>query len=245
MEPRADGAWRRGVAAFFLVTGLVMLGLSGAGVFLSRFLMPWLFAAVWLVVGLATWLLAFRWRRRGWGMLLAGVALGALAPGAQHLAFWIAAERAADAAMSALAERGVPRLEAAYALNGGADLAAEPDGLTVVNFWATWCSPCVQEMPMLQRFAEAHSDGVRVVGVSRLPEGEPVEELAELERFLARLGVTYPCLVEDDGALSEALLVESLPTTVLVRGDRVLAYGLGIPGTRRILAEVERRLDEG
>ena len=64
-----------------------------------------------------------------------------------------------------------------------ADLRGAP---LLLNFWATWCPPCVREMPALDRFAQAHAArGWRVLGLAA-DKVEPVRE------FLARTPVSYP-----------------------------------------------------
>ena len=59
----------------------------------------------------------------------------------------------------------------------------------VLNFWATWCAPCVEEMPLLDRFEREHrSDGWRVVGLA-------VDSLAPVSEFLARHPVGFTIAV--------------------------------------------------
>jgi len=68
--------------------------------------------------------------------------------------------------------------------------ASEFDGhIWLVNFWATWCAPCVDEMPMLSQLQQAFADqGVKIVGIA-LDEPERAREFAE------GLGISYPILV--------------------------------------------------
>ena len=96
-------------------------------------------------------------------------------------------------------------------LNGQAVQLADFRGRWVVdNFWASWCAPCLLEMPELQTFHEQHADRATVIGVNF--ENLPA---SELRLFTERLGVTFPI------ALSMAkpvpgFAVQGLPTTFLI-----------------------------
>src|SRR5215471_12325095 len=72
---------------------------------------------------------------------------------------------------------------------------SEWDGqLVLVNFWATWCGPCRQEMPLLDRVAAQWSDkGLRVVGVA-IDDGNAVRD------FLKDSPVKYPILVHESNS---------------------------------------------
>jgi len=66
--------------------------------------------------------------------------------------------------------------------------------VVVVNFWATWCPPCVEEMPSLERLHRAlGGEGLIVLGVSADEDG------AALEAFVARSGLTFPILRDPGG----------------------------------------------
>ena len=95
------------------------------------------------------------------------------------------------------------------------DLAAiAPDRPLLVNVWASWCGPCVEEMPELQRYAHAQgSDGVQVVGLA-LDSAEGVRD------FLARVPVHYPLLLDTPGPADASVWLGNtrglLPYSVLV-----------------------------
>jgi thiol-disulfide isomerase/thioredoxin len=86
--------------------------------------------------------------------------------------------------------------------------------LLVVNFWATWCAPCREEMPMFVKAQAEHGPrGLQFVGIA-------VDDAAKVKQFAAEIGLNYPALVGGYGAmeLSRTLgnQVMALPFTVIV-----------------------------
>lgn len=82
----------------------------------------------------------------------------------------------------------------------------------VVNFWATWCAPCVREMPDLDRLrVDLAAAGIDVLAISEDRQG-----MAKVDEFYAATGiVNLPRLLDDKGVLSRALKLRGLPTTFL------------------------------
>jgi len=121
------------------------------------------------------------------------------------------------------------------------------DGPTVlVNVWATWCGPCVAEMPLLERFWQEHRDrGVRVVGVTRLYQGGDDEsrsrEIEEIEAFIHERGVSYPILVVDDETF-EAFKAKNLPTSLWIENGAVRDFRVSVTGTEFLLASIKAEL---
>lgn len=87
--------------------------------------------------------------------------------------------------------------------------------ILVINFWATWCTPCLKEMPELDRLARERQD-LLVLGLAY----EEIED-SELRRFLERYPVSYPIARIDPFAPPEGLPVpRGLPLTYLLAPDR-------------------------
>lgn len=108
---------------------------------------------------------------------------------------------------------------------------------TVINFWATWCGFCLEEMPALQAASEALEGSVRFVGIDRQDQRDPA--LA----FLADTGVTYLNLSSPDGAYFEELRARGMPTTLFVDAEGQVAFRhTGPLDLEGVLALVEEHL---
>ena len=87
----------------------------------------------------------------------------------------------------------------------------------LINVWASWCGPCIEEMPELQRFAQSQgTTGVQVVGLA-------LDTPDAIQAFLARVPVSYPILVETAGPADASVWLGNrkgeLPYSVLVGAD--------------------------
>lgn len=96
----------------------------------------------------------------------------------------------------------------------------------LINVWASWCGPCVEEMPELDRYARSQSrQGVQVIGLA-LDTPENIRE------FLGRVPVTYPILVDTPGPADASVWLGNrkgvLPYSVLVDADgKILKQKVG------------------
>lgn len=81
--------------------------------------------------------------------------------------------------------------------------------LVILNFWATWCPPCKEEMPSMQRLWENHRDDLVVLAMNM---DEPARSVSS---FVERFGLSFPIAL-DDQTLARRLQVSALPTTYLI-----------------------------
>ncbi len=97
-------------------------------------------------------------------------------------------------------------------LAGRRHLLADYRGeVLVINFWATWCVPCREELPGMARAArELAVDGVRIVTVAM------GQDATEVREFIEQFDFDLPKLVDPDGTASERWQVRSLPTSFVV-----------------------------
>lgn len=86
----------------------------------------------------------------------------------------------------------------------------------LVDLWATWCSPCLQALPDLKRFAQAYKDKVTVLGLATDQQGWPV-----VTPVLKRYELDYPVAVINP-SLSEAFGARAYPYLVLLQQGKVV-----------------------
>jgi thiol-disulfide isomerase/thioredoxin len=104
----------------------------------------------------------------------------------------------------------------------------------VVNYWATWCPPCIIEMPELQAFHDRHAaaDDAIVLGINTELIGKQ-----QLQQFLDDYFITYPIFVSRPTQQSELGLIPGLPTTFLVTPQgKVVARQVG-PVTQEMIEQ--------
>ncbi len=170
-------------------------------------------------------------------LIFTGVGILALIAGA---ALWLGTQERPPGISAVEASPATVYAATFHDLQGGAQSLGQYEGKVVVlNFWATWCAPCREEMPAFDRLQSRWAaKGVQFVGISN-------EEPGRVQPFAKGLGVTYPLWVGGDevGELSRRLGNRSaaLPHTVLMdRSGNVVDSRVGAYPED----ELEKRLAE-
>ena len=132
-------------------------------------------------------------------------------------------------------DRVAPEFELPDLSGGTVSLAATSGRVRLVDFWATWCPPCRDEIPMLNELHHAYEgEGLTILAIS--------DERADVVReFAEEIGIDYTNLI-DPGEVSENYRVLGLPTAFLIdRDGRIVDYYMG-PKSRKHLEEKIREL---
>jgi thiol-disulfide isomerase/thioredoxin len=135
------------------------------------------------------WALAARLAGCGLAVILSGAASAdAIAPGAAAPAFQLHSSGSADLSLS--------------------DLKGQ---VVLINFWASWCGPCRQEMPVLEQLYKKYKGaGFTLLGVNVEPKS------ADAEGFLKSTPVSFPILFDTDSKVSKLYEVSGMPSTVIL-----------------------------
>lgn len=84
----------------------------------------------------------------------------------------------------------------------------------ILNFWATWCPPCKEEMPHMQNFYEKFKEnGIEIVAVNltSVDKGQKV-----IETFVKKNGITFPILLDKEGKIGDIYQTISIPTSYIL-----------------------------
>jgi peroxiredoxin len=86
-------------------------------------------------------------------------------------------------------------------------------GPVLLDFWATWCAPCVQSLPELEAWHQRYGPlGLTIVGVSV----DGPRNFARVRPFVASRSLSYPIVLDRDGRLQQSYQVLAIPTAVLI-----------------------------
>lgn len=106
----------------------------------------------------------------------------------------------------------------------------------LLNFWATWCGPCQDEMPEMEAFHKEYGDKIRVLAVGADKTDSP-EKMAAFGRDYQ---LTFP-LVHNNGESARAFRALSIPTTLVIDGEGIVRYRITGPMT---LADMKQLASE-
>jgi peroxiredoxin len=97
------------------------------------------------------------------------------------------------------------------------DLSAQRGKVVIVNFWATWCPPCREEMPALDAFYRRyHGQGLEMIGVSTDRPRDRSDVTKVMQSY------SYPAALLDDAKINDFGTPDALPMTVVVDGNGVV-----------------------
>jgi thiol-disulfide isomerase/thioredoxin len=110
----------------------------------------------------------------------------------------------------------------------------------VVNFWATWCAPCVKEIPEIAEFAKEQGKKTRVIGIALDwdESGKRDADEAKLKRTAIKIGHAYPLVLGDDKTEKVFGKIKGMPTTIVFGPDGKVVYNKTGVVTKELLTRV-------
>jgi len=118
-------------------------------------------------------------------------------------------------------ERKAPKLALPQTQGEDISLSQLQGRVVLVNFWATWCPPCVEEIPSLQRlYAAKHKAGLEILAVD---VGESKQQITD---FLSDKPVAFPVLLDEGGEALKAWNVHAFPTTLILDKQHRIRYAI-------------------
>jgi cytochrome c biogenesis protein CcmG/thiol:disulfide interchange protein DsbE len=136
-----------------------------------------------------------------------------------------------------LPEAELPRLVPS---GGEASLADYEGSWVLANVWASWCNPCRDEAPLLERFAREHrADGVVVVGI------DTQDNTDDALGFVDEFGLTYDQLHDGSGDYADDIGTTGVPESILIAPSGDVAYHVPGAVTEPILRDQIEPLIEG
>lgn len=112
--------------------------------------------------------------------------------------------------------------------------------IVLLDFWASWCGPCRQAVPIFNRLRDKHgARGFEAIGINV----EYDLSTRGVARAHGELGATFPTVHDQDNAVMRRYKVESLPTWILIGGDgTILERGVGVPNEGRLDDKISSNL---
>lgn len=108
----------------------------------------------------------------------------------------------------------------------------------ILNFWATWCGPCQQEMPDMEAFYKEHKENVEILAVNYTPSEKGGEE-EKVSNFIKEKGITFPVLLDKNIDVTTAYKVITIPTSYFIDTKGVIQDKFIGPMTQK---EMEKRV---
>lgn len=85
----------------------------------------------------------------------------------------------------------------------------------MINFWATWCPPCKEEMPAMEKFYKNHSEEIEILAINLDPQND-------VKAFAEKNKLSFPILLDESGTTQQIYQIISIPTTFIIDEDGVI-----------------------
>lgn len=99
-------------------------------------------------------------------------------------------------------------------------LSQVKEKLVLLNFWASWCLPCVKEFSTLKVFHEKYKNDILIIGLNNDDE----DQLKEIKKMEKKTGISFPIYPDVDSAITNKFSITSIPATILYKNGKVIFF---------------------
>lgn len=118
-------------------------------------------------------------------------------------------------------------------------LSDKQEKVVLLNFWASWCGPCVGEMPALQKLYEDYGDELEILAVNTAEDKDTVDA------FMADSQYTFPIAYDENGEISRKYPTDGIPYTLIIDKDgKVASIFLGSNGADEQYKKFQNAINE-
>ncbi len=110
----------------------------------------------------------------------------------------------------------------------------------ILNFWASWCPPCKEEMPHMEKYYQKNKDSenVEIIAVNMTTAERP----GSAREFVDAYGLTFPIPLDKTGEVLDAYKIGPLPMTYMINTDGTIAHQVSGPINEKVLNELGNNL---
>ncbi|MGE3608826.1 MAG: TlpA family protein disulfide reductase [Bacteriovoracaceae bacterium] len=98
------------------------------------------------------------------------------------------------------------------------ELKKVSEPIVVLNFWASWCYPCLKEFPSLIKFQEAYRGKVKVIGIN----GDEEEPLINIQKTQKKYGLNFPSAMDEKSEISNKFLINTYPVSLIFHKGKII-----------------------
>lgn len=111
----------------------------------------------------------------------------------------------------------------------------------ILNMWATWCPPCIAEMPHLQSYYTDHkSDNIEVFAIN-LTQSE--KNITDVTQFISDFELTFPVVLDEESRVADLYQVTTIPTTFILNSKGEIEQKIVGPMTYEMMAELMKEIE--
>ena len=99
-------------------------------------------------------------------------------------------------------------------------LAGTKAPIVIINFWASWCTPCLIELPSLVKISQKYGEKMLVIGVN----ADETRQLVKIKKLTKKYKITFPIIPDAEGAILEDFMVSKIPTTLIFHNGKLARH---------------------